>query len=76
MYPTELGNLRDRIEKRQRANYRVQLIITHNAQDQEATQKLLDQWADPDTSYLNKSYNASSVELFKQQVQRNRAASA
>lgn len=52
---------------------REQLIVAYNSQDKELTQKLLDELQDHDESYVNRPYNKAAVEMFKNQVQRNRA---
>ena len=72
VYPTDLPHLKNRIEKRHRVKIREQLIVAYNAQDRELTQKLLDELQDHDESYVNRPYNKTAVELFKNQVARNR----
>ena len=52
---------------------REQLIVAYNSQDKELTQKLLDELQDHDESYVNRPYNKAAVEMFKNQVARNRA---
>lgn len=73
MYPTDLAHLKNIIEKRHRVRLREQLIVAYNSHDKENTQKLLDELQDHDESYINRPYDKSGVELFKQQVMRNRA---
>jgi hypothetical protein len=46
--------------------------VAYNSQDRELTQNLLDELQDHDESYVNRPYNKTAVELFKNQVARNR----
>jgi hypothetical protein len=73
--PTDLPNLTNRIAKRKRAEYRMQLKIATAAQAEESANALWSELEDRDESYINKPYNKASVDLFKNQVLRNRSFS-
>lgn len=73
VYPTDLPHLLVKIEKRHRLHLREQLAIAYNSQDKDLTQQLFDQLQDNDESYINRPYNKDAMEMFKNQVQRNRA---
>jgi len=73
--PTDLPNLTSRIAKRKRADYRMQLKIATASQAEESANALWSELEDHDEGYVNKPYNKASMDLFKNQVLRNRSFS-